>query len=48
MVVVFGAVGSLWGTLIGGMSLSIVKAAGAVFGDLSGGQRDRGADRRPG
>ena len=39
MVVVFGGVGSLWGTLIGGMSLGIVNKllepyAGAVLGKI--------------
>jgi urea transport system permease protein len=39
MVVVFGGVGNLWGTLIGGMSLGIVNQllepyAGAVLGKI--------------
>jgi len=39
MVVVFGGVGNLWGTLIGGMSLGIVNKilepyAGAVLGKI--------------
>ena len=40
MVVVFGGVGSLWGTLLGGMSLGIVNKvlepyAGAVLGKIA-------------
>ena len=48
MVVVFGGVGNLWGTMIGGMSLGIINKllepyAGAVLGALIAGPRHAGA-----